>query len=237
MTAQLKAFVCFLLILAVGMVISGCFATLQSAKIRRGFHLTLTGSILSDQTRNGKPQGSDVIGFVSPSVGFGNTTGFEFGLPFGWYLEEGFASLDEDEVLTFGQEVKNFLVLPYLKVGFNQDKKDKFAFVGQTSYIFPASLTFIYSHDFKGATPYVSLKRVFSGGPAGDDPMITRYQEHNQSIWAIALGVEWAVPLNPAIEVGMFRNSYEEGFVYGHFGGVGQKRVLYDFFLGGKITL
>jgi hypothetical protein len=229
MKAQLKAFVSFLLIIAMGMVISGCFATLQSAKVKKGLHLTLNASFLTDQPRNGKSKGSDVIGFITPSIGFGKTTGIEFGFPFGWYLEESFESLDEDAVLRFNQEVNNFLVLPYLKVGFNQDKKDKFALVGQTAYIFPASLTFIYSHDFKRLTPYVSLKKVFSGGPAGDDPMITRYQEENQSIWAIAFGVEWAVIFNPAIELGMFRNSYQER--------VGQKRVLYDFFLGGKITL
>jgi hypothetical protein len=217
-----------LLLFAIASVSGGCFPTLQTARVKKGFHLTVATGVLTDQKRNDRSQGSDVIGLVAPSYGLvAKGVGFEFGIPIGGYLEEGFSS---------DSYSREYLILPYLKVGLNPQKRDKVALVGEAALIIPASLTLIYSHDFDRWTPYASVKRVFSGGPAGDDPVVTRYQEHNQSIWAAALGVELPVTSNPAIEIGVFRNSYEEGFVHGHFGGTGEKRVLYDIFMGGKVT-
>ena len=225
---KLEYIVFSLLLFAIGIVLSGCFTTLQTAKVKKGLHLTVSTGMLTDQERNDWSQGSDVIGLIAPSYGVvAKGVGFEFGIPIGGYLEEGFRS-DSD--------AREYSILPYLKIGLNPQKGDKVAFVGQAALIIPASFTVIYSHDFNRWTPYVSVKKVFSGGPAGDDPVVTRYQEHDQSIWAAALGVEWPVQFNPGIEFGMFRNSYQEGFVDGYFGGTGRKRVLYDIFLGGKVT-
>jgi hypothetical protein len=225
---KLEYIVLTLLLFATGIVFSGCFTTLQTARVKKGLHLTVATGILTDQKRNDWSQGSDVIGLIAPSYGLvAKSVGFEFGIPIGSYLEEGFSS---------DSYAREYLVLPYLKIGFNPQKRDKVALVGQAALIIPTSLTLIYSHDFNHWTPYLSVKTIFSGGPAGDDPVVTRYQEHDQSIWVAALGVEWPVKSNPAIEIGMFRNSYEEGFVDGYFGGTGENRVLYDIFLGGKVT-
>ncbi|MFC1683701.1 hypothetical protein ACFL0G_05815 [Candidatus Zixiibacteriota bacterium] len=175
---KLEYIVFSLLLFAIGIVLSGCFTTLQTAKVKKGFHLTVATGFLADQKRNDRSQGSDVIGLIAPSYGLvARSVGFEFGVPIGGYLEEG---------LSGDSYAREYLILPYLKIGLNPQKKDKVALVGEAALVIPASLTLIYSHDFDRWTPYLSVKRIFSGGPAGDDPVVTRYQEHDQSIWAAA---------------------------------------------------
>lgn len=51
---------------------------------------------------------------------------------------------------------------------------------------------------------------IWRRAPAGDDPVITRYQEEDQSIWVLALGTELLASARPAVELGIFRNSYRE---------------------------
>jgi hypothetical protein len=119
-------------------------------------------------------------------------------------------------------------------------------------------MTVIYSHDFNRWTPYVSVKKMFlSGNPALDDVprKISRYQEDPQSIWVLAFGGEWKTKFRSALEIGILRNRHQELIlrtidvvVYDPNTGAyrtqeeitllpgGDKKVLYDFFLGLKVT-
>lgn len=212
---------------------AGCFPTLQSAHINPGLHLAAGTAVLGDQPREGRPQGTDVVAFFSPSYGF-RQAGLEIGLPVALYLEEGLQSLGSDATSRFGSSPRTLLLAPYIKLGFNQGHRDKFAVVGQAAWVFPSSLTLIYSRDYGAWTPYTSVKYVVSGGPAGDDPVITRYQEAGQSIWVGALGVERRGGANPAIEIGIMRNSYLEGTVYG--GQATGRRTRYDLFAGLRVA-
>ncbi len=215
------------------LALAGCFPTLQSARINPGLHLAAGSAVLTDQQREGKPQGADIVAFVSPSYGFAGP-GIEIGLPVAVYLEEGLASLRSDALSRYGTSPRSLLVAPYVKLGFNQTHRDKFAVLGQTVWLLPSSLTVIYSRDYGRWTPYTSLKYVFSSGPAGDDPFITRYQEGGQSIWVAALGVEYQGGPRPALEFGLMRNSYLEGTVYA--GPATGRRTLYDVFVGFRVA-
>jgi hypothetical protein len=96
-----------------------------------------------------------------------------------------------------------------------------------------------------------------SGNPALDDVprKISRYQEDGQSIWVLAFGGEWKTKFRPALEIGILRNRHQELIlstidvvVYDPNTGTyrtqeeitllpgGDKKLLYDFFLGVKVT-
>jgi hypothetical protein len=127
-------------------------------------------AVLADQTRNDREQGTDVLVFTGPAFGFGAV---EVGLPVVLYHEDGLRGNTPGT----GDYGRTPLPFTYLKVGLWQGRRDAVAIAGQTVYLFiPASATLIYSHDYGRWSPYVSAKYVFSGGPAGDDPVIERYQ-------------------------------------------------------------
>ncbi len=214
-------------LIMMGLVNSGCFTTFQTARVKQGFHFTASAAILSDQMRDGKTQGHDVIAILTPNLGhIENNKGIEFGVSLGGILEEEFNSSNSGSPQNFGQNVKEPLILPYLKVGFNQNGRNKFAIVGQSAFILPSSLTFIYSYDYTRWTPYGSMKRMFPGGSAGDDPIVTRFQEKDQNIWVFGVGTEWQMPLNPGIEFGILRNSYNEDLQLTPFSTTTKRQVL-----------
>lgn len=237
----------FVIIFVIGFTFSRCgnFTSLQTAKVKQGLHLTTSAGILTDQKRKGKRQGSDLVGVVSPSFGFGRSIGLELGFPFGLYLENSLNKRRESRIFPgyFDYEDdREFLFLPYLKLASNQEKPDVVAGI-----IDPSSVTLIYSHDLSSLTPYVSVKKMLlSGNPAvGDVPrIVSRYQEDKQSIWVLGFGVEWQGNFQPTLEIGVFRNSYQELVEFTNGNGEferleegGPKRVFYDFFVGFKLTL
>jgi hypothetical protein len=186
--------------------------------------------------RNGEPQGPDYIAYVGPSLGIGDRV--ELGLPVGIYLEEGFASLGSDALEQFGTSPRSLLVLPYAKVALlPSESDDHLAAVVQGIFppLFNAGLR--YGRDLGWWEPHVGASVVFSGGPAGDDPFITRYQEKGQFLMTFAAGASWDTPGRPAVEVGILLNHYDEGAVYGDFGQPTTPRTLVDLYIGGRLRL
>ncbi len=210
-----------------GLVNSGRFTTFQTARVKQGFHFTPSSAILSDKMGDGKTQGHDVNAILTPGLGhIEKYKRIEIVVSLGGYLEEEFNSSNSGGPQIFGQNVKEPLIFPYLKVGFKQNGRNKFAIVGQSAFMLPASLTFIYSYDFTRWTPYVSMKRVFSGGSAGDDPIVTRFQEKDPNIWVFGVGTECQMPLNPGIEFRILRNSYNEDLQLTPFSTTTKRQVL-----------
>lgn len=233
---RLNPAIIFLAIFLVGITLNSCasFTTLQTARVNHGFHLTTATGILTDQTRKGNSQGSDIVAYAAPTIGFGQSVGFEFGVPLVYYLENGLNKRKDPRIFPAyfdHEDGAHFLILPYFKLASNQNKSDVVAGI-----IDPSSVTLIYSHDFNKWTPYLSLRKMLLfGNPAiGDIPrVISRYQEDNQSVLAFAFGAEWNAKFQPAIEIGMLRNSYIE---LTRALSPRPERVLYDFFLGLKFT-
>lgn len=210
----------------------GCYATLQTADVQEGFHISAAGGVLTDQARNGREQGADLIFFITPSYGFGSEESpgwVEVGLPIGMYLEEGFESIGEDAFGQFGQDPEQFLILPYVKLGLLPEGSNRLALLGQSAFfVFPSSVTLIYSRDLTHHTPYLALKYIFSGGPAGDDPIITRYQQEDQVIWSLAAGNEFRTALHPTLELGILFNSFIDD---------GSRQTRVDVFLASRVGL
>ena len=111
---------------------------------------------------------------------------------------------------------------------------DHLAAVLQGAWFAPANIGLRYGHDFGTWEPHAGLSLIFSGGPAGDDPFVTRYQEKGQLLLAFAVGATWSAL---GVEVGVLRNRYEEGAVYGDFGQPTTTRTLYDLFVGGRVRM
>jgi len=185
---------------------------------------------------DGKSQGHDINAIPAPGLGhIEKYKGIEFGVSLGVYLEEEFNSSDSGGPQNFGQNVKGPLIVPCLKVGFNKNGRNKCAIAGQSAFILPASLTFIYSYDYTRWTPYVSMKRMFSGGSAGDDTIGTRFQEKDPNIWGFVVGTKYQMPLNPGIEFRILRNSYSEDLQLSPVSTTTKRQVLWDVFVGAEI--
>jgi hypothetical protein len=225
-----------ILLLAATLLVAGCLPTLHTARIDPGFHLDAGVAYVSDQVRNGEPQGPDYVAYVGPSLGIGDRV--ELGLPVGIYLEEGFASLGSDALERFGTSPRSFMIWPYAKVALLPSESDHhLAAVAQG--IFPPLLNvgLRYGRDLGSWEPHVGASFIFSGGPAGDDPFVTRYQEKGQFLMTFAVGASWDAPAQPAIEAGILLNHYDEGAVYGDFGQPTTPRTLVDLYIGGRVRL
>lgn len=204
----------------------GCFATLQTAEVKEGFHIAVGGGVLSDQERRGRAQGPDYIVVVAPSfsIGMGRDARLGINVPLVAYYEEG-------KFRPLGSESAQLLLQPQLKLGLNQRKRDKFAILAEfMPILYPGSLSVIYSHDFDGVTAYVVVKHIFTYGPAGDDPVITRYQQEDQAVWVFSAGTEFPVTPHPLLEAGMMINSFSEP----HDGGA--TRAI-DFFVAARVGI
>jgi hypothetical protein len=209
---------------------AACFPTFQTARVEPGFHVDAGATWIHDQPREGHSQKSDVIGYLEPKFGFkGN---FEIGLPVGVYMEEGLNGSSS----SFGTGDKNVLLAPYLKIGvLPRDSRDHLALIGQTSWLAPGNVGVRYGRDLGKWEPHVGVSYIFTAGPAGDDPVVTRYQEGGQTLWAFVAGATWKGPGRPGLQVGVLRNSYRDGTVYGDFGQPAQVRTLYDLFVGIRV--
>ncbi len=209
-------------------MLGGCFPTFQAARIDPGFHLDAGAVAVHDQVRDSQPQGPDYLGYVAPSFGFHDR--LEFGIPVGIYLQNGFEPASEH-----GLSGSQFVLMPYLKSALLAPGRDHLALSVQTAWIAPANVGLEYGRDMGSWEPQVSGTVIFSGGPAGDDPLVPRYQESGQFTLALAIGATWKVAGRPAVEIGLLRNHYREGAVFGDFGQPTTPRTLYDVFVGMKI--
>jgi hypothetical protein len=212
--------------LATLLAAGGCFPTLQTARIDPGFRIDVGVTHLADQRRNAVSQGPDHIAYAAPVYGFGRRV--EIGLPAGLYLEEGIGKsgdLDGDKTA--------FILWPYIKFGvFEPESRNRLALIFQGAWIGFANVGLRYGRDLGSWEPHLGVTYVFSGGPAGDDPAVTRYQEARQTMFAFSAGAAWNVRGRPVLEIGVLRNSYDEGAVFGDFGQETVRRTLYDLFVG-----
>jgi hypothetical protein len=208
---------------ALALALAACFPTFQTARIDPGVHLDAGVTYLNDQPRNAEPQGNDYLAYLSPSVGFSDRV--EIGLPLGFYLQDGLAD-------------RYALLMPYLKLAtLGPDSRDHLAVVAQGWLALPANLGLIYGRDMGGWEPQLRLSTIFSGGAAGDDQYVTRYQEHRQTMFALAVGASWKTAGRPAIEAGVLRNHYREGARFGDFGQPTMPRTYYDLFVAFRVGI
>lgn len=211
---------------ALAVVLTACFPTIQPARIDPGFRLDVGMTALADQSRNGVAQGADVLLYGGPAYGFGRRV--EIGVPVGTYLEE---------VTATDRYARNFVVWPYVKLALlGPESRQHLALIAQSALIAPANVGVRYGYDLGRWEPYGGVSVVFSGGPAGDDQFVTRYQEKSQSLIVALAGATWNAPGRPGIELGVLRNRYDEGAVFGDFGQATQMRTLYDVYAAVRIT-
>lgn len=208
-----------------------CFPTMQTPEVTPGLHLDAGATVLSDQRRDGRSQGPDLFGWVAPSLGFGHVV--EIGIPVGWYLEEGIRSVTDRQA--FGNSPSQLVILPYGKFAFVDTPSQKLAGVLQLGPTFVSSLSLLYGRDFQSWMPYGTVKWIKSGGPAGDDPFITRFQQKGQLLLVLSAGAQSRREGLPAIEAGVLIDHYQEGAVYGDFGQPTTPRTLVDFFLTARM--
>ena len=211
-------------------ILAACFPTLQSASIEPGLRVDAGATVLADQRRNGVDQGTDYFLYAGPAYGFRGIA--EVGIPVGVYFEDGMTT-DGPEI---GAESRLVVPMPYVKVALlAPESRNHLAFIMQGAYFVPANIGIRFGRDLGGWTPQVGVSWIFSGGPAGDDPVVPRYQEAGQSMFSLHAGAMVRAPVRAAIEIGVLRNRYREGAVFGDFGQETVTRTLWDAFLGVRI--
>jgi len=203
-------------------VLGACFPTMQTPTISPGPHLDEGLMALSDQTRGGVAQGWDMMAWVAPAYG---TKELEVGVPVGiYYAGAGNGSLNN----------RSLIVLPYTKFALLNGKRDKLTSVVQFGPTFVSSLGLLYGRDLGSWMPYGGLKWIASGGPSGDDPYITRYQQPGQLLLTLSAGAESDTPAHPAVELGILMNRYLESARPGQ---PPVHHTYFDLFLSARLTL
>ena len=206
---------------------TGCLPVVQRPGIEPGFHLDGGVSYLADQPRDGRGRGNDYMVYLAPAWGINEQV--EVGLPLGLYLEEGWGSLGSNPIQGDYEPV----IAPYLKFGLLEPGgSDRLAVSLQFAAFLPAILGVQYGRDLGDWRPWVSLSAVGHLGPAGDSPFVTRFQQKDQSVWLLAGGLSRRSPHAPSLEIGVMRNAFEEGAVFGDFGQETVPRTLYDLYVG-----
>ncbi|MEO8480176.1 MAG: hypothetical protein ABI542_11155 [Gemmatimonadota bacterium] len=205
---------------------SACFPTFQSARVEPGLHADVGVAVIADQERGTAEDGTDLLAYVSPAWGVSSQV--ELGLAAGVYSRD----------LAAGDT--RLVLMPYVKVGLlPATGRDHLAVSFQTNaLVFPANLGVHYGHDLGSWEPQISVTRIFSAGQAGDDPIVTRYQQDRQSLWALGLGATWRGRWRPGVQVGLLYNSYTaccEPMGGGQFGPLEVRYV--DLFVAGRIGL
>ena len=218
--------------LAAHLALAGaCFPTFQSARVEPGLRVDAGATIIADQPRNSVEQGDDYFVHAGPAYGFGSLV--EIGVPLGVYFEDGL-SKDGREI---GAGSRQFIPMPYIKVGMlGPAGRDHLAFIMQAAYFVPANVGLRFGRDMGRWTPQVGISWIFSGGPAGDDPVVPRYQEAGQSMIALSAGGAIRTGGRPAFEIGVLRNRYREGAVYGDFGQETVTRTLWDLYASVRVS-
>lgn len=217
-------------LVAAAPLFAACFPTFHNARVDPGFRIDAGFTALGDQRRNDEPQRADHIVYVAPVYGFGRRV--ELGVPVGWYFEEGIGNGGGP----YNYD-RQFMIWPYVKFAMNEPtSRHHLAMIGQSALIGPANVGLRYGRDFGAWEPHVGVSWIFSSGPAGDDPVVTRYQELGQNMVAASIGATWNGAGRPAFEIGVLRNSYREGAVGGDFGQPTVPRTLYDMFVSFRLS-
>lgn len=219
------------LVLATGVATSACFPTFQGARIEPGLRLDAAITVLADQRRHDAPQGTDVISYLTPAYGFGHR--FEIGVPVGIYAENGLFNSGP-----LNGDRNSIIAMPYLKLGLlGSDSPHHLAIIAQASLVLPANVGLRYGRDLGTWEPHVGFNYIFSGGQAGDDPTITRYQEKDQTMVAISAGATLNRARRVAVELGMLRNRYSDVVGFNSSGEIIQVRTFYDLYVGMRLNL
>jgi hypothetical protein len=187
---------------------AACFPTFQSARVEPGFRVDAGVTYIADQTRDNSHQEADIMATITPAYGFGRRV--EVGLPISVYWEHGLRPADHSDS-------RGIVPAPYAKIALlNRDSVNHLSLTLQSAFILPGSVALRYSRDLGAWEPQIGLAKIFSGGPAGDDPVVTRYQQARQSLIAGSIGATFDGPRRPAIEIGILRNTFAdcEGFCH-----------------------
>lgn len=205
--------------------LAGCFPTPQSPRIDPGLNVSFAAVRLSDQTRDGESQGTDYMLTVAPQYGVG--TRVEVGVPVGFYLEEGLGGRPGP-----GGGDREIVVMPYAKLALLPDSsRTHVAATFQAVGFMPSSVGLYVGRDLGSWEPHAGLAYIVSAGPAGDSPVVTRYQQKGQVLLAPTVGVTWLRDGRPMLGMGLLINRCEEGAVYGDFGQPTVQRTLVDLFV------
>jgi hypothetical protein len=208
-----------------------CFPTYQSARIDPGFRIDASAVVLGDHGRDASNAGTDVIGMVTPAYGFGGLV--EIGLPIGVYAENGLFNSGP-----LNGDRNSLLLMPYLKLALLDPKSlHDLSMSAQASLLLPANVGVRYGRDLGSWEPQIGVTYIFSGGLAGDDPTITRYQEDEQTMWAFSAGATLNGSRRLAFELGLLRNKYSRVTDFTPQGEVRRNYLLYDLYAGMRISL
>ncbi|MBL0171724.1 MAG: hypothetical protein IPP90_13565 [Gemmatimonadaceae bacterium] len=209
---------------------TACFPTFHNARIDPGFRLDAGATTIRDQPRDNQPQPPDYLATVSPAVGFGHR--LEVGVPIGVYMANGLRR--QQGVYT----ERGMVVMPYAKLALlDATSRDHLAVFVQTSALIIPSIAGIrYGRDYGTWEPHAGLTVIQSGGPSGDDPVITRYQQLHQSLITLSVGATWMVAGYPGVEMGVLRNAYDENRFTAQGTLEPTRHTLYDIFVGLRVS-
>lgn len=204
-----------------------CLPTLHNARVEPGFRVDAGFVYLGDQERAGAPQRHDGLATVTPAYGFGDRV--ELGLPIGIYWEDGIGRAG----YATGSQSQQVVFLPYAKLALlPRGTTDHLTVSLQAAGIAPGSIGLRYGRELGGWEPHLGLTWIASGGTAGDDPVVTRYQEKGQVLLAASAGATLLGRGRLAMELGVLRNSYLEPETIS----APETRVtLYDVFIGVRV--
>lgn len=213
-------------VVALPFLLGACFPTFQSARVEPGLHADVGVAVIADQDRGTVEDGTDLLAYVAPAWGLSSRV--ELGMAIGVYSRD------------LGGGEAGLLLMPYAKLGvLPATGRDHLAVSLQTNaLVFPANLGLHYGRDLGSWEPQLSVTRIFSAGPAGDDPLVTRYQQQDQTLWAIGLGATWRGRWRPGFQVGLLYNAYTaccEPMGGGQFGPLDVRYV--DLFVAGRVGL
>ncbi len=197
-----------------------CFPTFHTAQVDPGFRLDAGASVVADRARD---EPADYVAYAAPAFGLGHR--LEIGLPIGVYMQDGLRS-------------RQLLFLPYAKLALHErDARDHVALIVQSAaLVIPSIFGLRYGHDFGNWEPIAGVTVIKSGGPAGDDPVVTRYQQLHQSLIALSVGATWNRAGYPGIELGVLRNAFDENAYSAQGVPAAVRHTLYDLFIGMRIS-
>ncbi len=202
------------------LLLAGCFPTYQVARIDPGWHLDAGATWLHDQPRDSLQQGADLLFSAGPVYGWDSRV--EIGLPLVAYFEGAGG----------GAQDRFTWLMPYLKLGLlPESSRNHLAVSLQGSILGLGNIGLHASREMGDWEPQVSFGYIVSGGPAGDDPVVTRFQRDEQSLLTFAVGATGRGWQRPSIQLGVLRNRFRTHTVYGSDGRDDEHRTFWDLFI------
>ncbi|MEQ1694181.1 MAG: hypothetical protein ABMA00_23040, partial [Gemmatimonas sp.] len=152
---------------------AACFPTIHTARVDLGFRLDAGATVLADR-RPDEP--TDYAAYVAPVYGIGHRV--EIGVPIGVYMQHGLRPTQSQT----GE--RQLLLLPYMKLALHDTSSRHHAalLVQSAALIIPSIFGVRYGRDMGSWEPQAGITVIRSGGPSGDDPVVTRYQQLRQSL-------------------------------------------------------